>query len=294
MNRQTIDTILRGKSYAIAPGQPGSGLIINGIQLHPSRVIHYEHRVDIREGKNVAFIVEHPVAAATILGIHDAVITGTRETWDFYRASDREAHVRGLQPGAILGPGDGSIGSDIAPLIDRSRAISTDSRLARRGVLGLVAMDLDAGNKIRIEPARSGTGGLEITARLFNLGPIHATLDPVQGLMPGTAASLNATHDSGMTGGLNDDMRDRTTVDPGTGMTTGEFKLAVLRARSAAVIGLKEEALIHTLGDVVADLAGTGGIHEGIVDVQLGMGYHKVTIGLVNHLESHGLLAVVD
>ncbi len=261
MNRQTIDAPVRGNTFTIAPGQPDSGLIINGIPLHLSRVIHSEHRVDIRVGHNVAFIIEHPVAVATIFGIHDATITGNREVWDFYRAADREAHVRGLDPSSVLGPADGSIGADVADQLDRSTIIDERVPLAVYSVKEPVELTADDGNSISILPPLPGKLALDVSVSLFNLGPLHATLDPVNGLLDDTG--------------------------------TGDLRFRVLRAWSAAIVGLKEEALIHALGDVVADIAGTGGIRAGRIDAQLGMKYHQVTIGVVQHASDLGLIVPV-
>jgi hypothetical protein len=261
MNRQTIDAPVRGKTFTIAPGQPGSGLVINSIPLHHSRIIHAEHRVDIREGHNVAFIIEHPVAVATIFGIHDAAITGNREAWDFYRAADREAHARGLDPPTVLGPADGSIGADVAGQLERSTTIDQQVPLAVHGVKERVEFAVDDGNSISILPPQPGKLVLDVSVSMFNLGPFQATLDPVKGLLDGTGA--------------------------------GEVRFQVLRARSAAVVGLKDEALLHALGDVVADIAGMGGIRAGKVDARLSMKYHQATVGAVKLAIDRGLIVPV-
>lgn len=261
MHRQTISTEVRGKAFSIAPAPPGSGLIINGITLHPSRVIHSEHRVDIRDRDRFAFIIEHPVAVATALGIHDAIITGTRESWDFYRASDREAHARDLTPSAILGLADGSIGADMAEAIDRVSILSSSTPLELFGVKSHQDFVAGEGNKISIEPAAPGQHDLDITVQFLNLGPLHVTLDPEKGLRGERADE--------------------------------DIKIAALRARSGAVIGPKDEALLHAAGDVIADIAGTGNIRAGKIDAKLSMGYHKVSIGIVKQLHARGLIARV-
>jgi hypothetical protein len=257
MNRQTINAEVRGKTFSIAPAQPGSGLVINGIQIQTSRVIHSEHRVDVRQQNRIAFIIEHPVAVATVFGIHDAVITGIRQSWDFYRASDREAYARDLPPSAILGLADGSIGGDITESMERASIVETCTPLEIYSLAKPVEFESNDGNVLSIEPASPGRHTLEISLQFFNLGPLHATLDPVKGL-----------HD------------DRNGED---------IKLAVLRARSGAVIGLKDEALLHAVGDVVADIAGTGNIRAGKVEAKLGMGYHKATMGIVKEIYEQGL-----
>jgi hypothetical protein len=257
MNRQTIDAPVQGGTFSIAPGQQGGGLIINGIPLHPSSIIHADHRVDIRQGRNVAFIIEHPVAVAALFGIHDAVIKGNRQSWDFYRASDREAHARGLKPDAVLGPADGSIGGDVAASLEHVTIIDGGLPLVLNRVAEPVDVEREDGNKISIQPPSPGRYVLDVSVSLFNLGPLEATLDPVKGLMDSTGA--------------------------------GDVRFQVLRARSAAVIGMRDEALLHALGDVIADIAGTGGIRAGRVDARLGMGYHKATIGIVKHVIDHGL-----
>nr|MDO8088031.1 hypothetical protein [Candidatus Sigynarchaeum springense] len=262
MNRQTIDAPVRGGTFTIGPGRPGTGLVINGIHLQPANIIHADHRVDIRQGNNVALVVEHPVAVATLFAIHDAEITGNRPTWDFYRAADREAHARGLKPDAVLGPADGSIGRDVAAPLGRATIVDGGVPLVINSVSQPAAIEKEDGNRISIQPALPGDRVLDISVSMFNLGPLHATLDPVKGLL-GDAGSR-------------------------------DFKFEVLVARSSAVIGLKEEGLLHALGDIVADIAGTGGIRAGKVEAQLSMGYHKASIGLVQELISQKLVVPVD
>lgn len=264
MNRQTIspETEIRGNAFSISPALPGSGFVINGITLHPSRVIHGEHRVDIKEGERVAFIVEHPVAVATILGIHDAIITGTRQSWDFYRASDREAHARDLPPSSVLGLADGSIGGDVAGIAERASIVASSMPLELLGVKSRVDLVTVDGNKISVEPAAPGMIVLDITLYFLNLGPLHVVLDPGKGLLD----------------------------EPGA----EGIKIAALRARSGAVIGPRDEALLHAAGDVIADIAGTGNIRAGKVTATLGIGYHKATIGIVKRIHAERLAVPVS
>ena len=258
-SRMTVENAIAGTTFSIGPANPGSGITINGITLTPDRIIHHDHRIDIREKNkdNVAFIIEHPVAAVTVLGIHDATITGTRERWDFYRAADREAFARQLLPNSILGMADGSIASDIA---DASLAIvpAEDVSLDLYHVKEMTEFEVDASNKITIEPPDSADAGLEISVQLFDLGPIHAVLEPGGGLLD----------DNGSI----------------------EIRSQVLRARSSAVIGLNEEAILHALGDVVGDIAGTGNIRQGKVTAMLGFAYHRTTIGLIKHVIASSLI----
>ncbi|MBN2152072.1 MAG: hypothetical protein JW839_11535 [Candidatus Lokiarchaeota archaeon] len=262
MNRQTIDAPVRGGTFSIAPGKPGSGIVINGIPVRLANIIHGDHRVDIRQGRNVALIVEHPVAVATLFGIHDAAITGNRQTWDFYRAADREAHARGLKPDAVLGLADGSIGGDMAGPLGRAATVDGGLPLDLHTVAERVEIEKDDGNWVSIQPPAPGARVLNVAVSMFNLGPLQATLDPVKGLLDITGS--------------------------------GDIRFEILRARSAAVIGLKEEALLHALGDVVADIAGTGGIRAGSVEARLTMGYHKATIGLVQKLVVSSMVVPLD
>ncbi|MEX2684951.1 MAG: hypothetical protein Q6373_025475 [Candidatus Sigynarchaeota archaeon] len=261
MNRQTIGAPVVGGTFKIEPGQPGTGLVINGIPLQPVNIIHADHRVDIRQGYNVALIVEHPVAAATLFAIHDAKITGNRKSWDFYRAADREAHARGLKPDAVLGLADGSIGRDVAEQMRRTAIVESDVPLVINTVAEPAVIEKDDGNWISIHPAIKGVHVLDISVSMFNLGPLHATLDPVKGLLD----------DAG----------------------TSDLKIDVLNARSSAVIGLKQEGLLHALGDIVADIAGTGNIRAGKIDARLSIGYHKASIGLVQKLISQKLIVPI-
>ena len=258
-SRTTIETAITGTTFSIGPAKPGSGITINGIPLAVDRIIHHDHRIDIR-GKNkdnVAFIIEHPVAVATIFGIHDATITGTRQEWDFYRAADREAFARELPPSSVLGLADGSIASDIADATPSIIAVD-DAFLDIYHVKEKTGFQVDEFNKITIQPPDSIDAGLEISVQLFNLEPMHAVLEPGGGLLD--------DHDS------------------------LDIRTAVLRARSSAVIGLNEESILHALGVVVSDIAGTGNIRSGKVDATLGLAYHRTTIGLIKHMIASGLI----
>lgn len=256
-NRSTIETPVMGNTFSISPANPGSGITINGIPLSLARIIHHDHRIDIREKSNVAFIIEHPVAAVTILGIHDATITGMREEWDFYRAADREALARELSPTSILGLADGSIASDIADA-DVEIVIAEDVPLDLYYVREKIEFQVDEFNKITIEPPESNDTGLEISVRVFDLEPAHAVLEPGGGLLD-----------------------DNGSID---------IQSQVLHARSSAVIGLNEETTVHALGDVVGDIAGIGNIRLGKVSATLGLAYHRTTIGLIKHIIRNGLL----
>nr|MDO8111431.1 hypothetical protein [Candidatus Sigynarchaeota archaeon] len=262
MQRQTIASLARGNTFIIAPAPASSGIVVNGIRAHPSKIIHYDHRIDIRDNANVALIIEHPVAMATIFGIHDAAITGCRETWDFYRAADREASARNLTPASVLGLADGSIGSDIATQLESAKMTITDVPLDLYTVAGPVSLQVDGRNSVAIQPAKPGELVLDISVKLFDLGPVHAILDPAKGLID----------DAG----------------------SADFRSRVARARTSAVIGLGEEALLHALGDVAGDIAGTGLIRCGKVEATLGMAYHKATIGLVRHVHVNNWLKKVQ
>src|SRR5271157_131534 len=260
-HRTTIETAIEGTTFSIGPAKAGSGITINGIPLSLAKIIHHDHRIDIREKNNVAFLIEHPIAAVTILGIHDATITGRREDWDFYRAADREAFARNLLPTSILGLADGSIASDIA---DVTPAIvpEEDVPLDLYHVKEQIEFQVEASNKITIVPSNSSDAGLEVSVKLFDLGPIHAVLEPGGGLLDADGSSA---------------IRSR-----------------VLRARSSAVIGLNEEAILHALGDVLSDIAGTGNIKTGKIDAQLGLAYHRTTIGLIKYVMRNNLLEKVE
>ncbi len=258
MYRRALGTVVHGDTCTYQPGSPGQGIVINGVQVTPSNIIHFEHRVDITDGNNYGFIIEHPVAVLATLGIHDAVVDGCRKEWDFYRSTDREAYARGLAPKSVLGLADGSVGSDVAGVAGSIDIKSTSVLLPVVTVIREACFAIAPQNSITIKPRLDGKTALDISVRFLNMGPLEAVYDPCRGLL---------------------------SPDGGDGI-----KATVLRARSGAVIGPVDEALYHALGDVVADIAGVGGINKGRVEASLGMGYHKATIGLVKYLDVNGLL----
>ncbi|MHA1999461.1 MAG: hypothetical protein ACTSU9_15180 [Promethearchaeota archaeon] len=258
---RTLEHEVAGKYYAIRPGTGGRGITMNGIPISPENVYHHEARVDARKGERHAFLIEHPMAVMVMNGIHDAAIQGTRTDWDFYRPADRESFAWGDTPAAVLGPADATIGRDLLGKIREEDIIDSDSPLTLKSVSSPVRLERGGMNRISIEPCTGSEPRLEISITLLGLGPIHAVLHPRDGLLDGNGS--------------------------------WEIRNRVLVARSAALVGLTREALLHSLGDLCGDIAGTGGINSGKINAQLGFSYHKITIGLVKHLYAEKLVHVI-
>lgn len=252
MYKQTIKTEITGDTFKIIPDDSIDGIYINNIKLNPMAINHFDKRVDIKSGKDMAFIIEHPVSVLTIFGIHQARVVGIRDSWDFYRACDREAFAMDLPPSAVVGPADGTISRDLIDQMKRIEIVETADKLELHAVKAPVEYTVSKVNKISYEPLESGELGLNITLRLLNSGPIHAFLHPTRGL-------------------LNDE-------------GDGSIKYEVLHATTPALMATADETLFHALGDLVADIAGTGGIKVGKIDAVLGPGYHEATIGFAKHV----------
>ena len=250
---QTFDRVIQGDTYDLHPLKKVAGLFINGIQVNARKIYHFQHRVDIKDEDKMAFIIEHPLSVPSLFGVHSCRIEGNATDWDFYRSTHREAFTRGLKPSSSLGPPTGAISDGIVGALQDVKVINTPEPLQIKTVATHAEHFVDDTNHISIDPLPlDQSPSLRISVKLFDLGPLKATLDPIKGLLD----------ESG-----NPDIR---------------FK--VLTARSPAVIGPEKEALYHTLGDVISDIASTGDIRSGIVEVQLGFAYHRTTIGLVKKL----------
>ncbi|MHA1371729.1 MAG: hypothetical protein ACTSWN_14715 [Promethearchaeota archaeon] len=267
MFRQTLMSALSGGTFAIRPNVSEMGIIINNIKLDHSKVVHHDFRVDISENGNFAYLVEHPVAFLTILGIHDAIVNGTRKDWDFHRATDRSAYARDLQPSAVVGPSDGTIGGDLKDEIESIKLIRKKDKLKIYTLKQSASYKVDSNNKINFGPATAGQTFLSIKVMLFNMGPISAILHPEHGLV----SSLNKT-----------------------GLFDTSLKKKVIFARTPAMLGITNEALFHALGDLAGDIAGIGNLRAGNINATLGRGYHRTTIGFVKHVHSENLVKVLN
>ena len=255
----TVAAPIRGETYTIEPSR--DGITVNGIPVDVANVVHHGPRVDLKLGTTVAFIVEHPLAALGACGIHAAVVTGTRDAWDFFRPADREALARGQEPSAVVGPADGSIGRGVLEAVMAAGIVDTGVPLPRLAVASRVELTFNGGNRISIAPpARGDEPGLRITVKLPGTTPV----------------SVHHALGSAIVDGEGTDIRG-----------------SLLSARSAAIAGPCQEAVLHAIGDVIADISVLGGITDGIIDASLGLAYHRCTIGLVKHLHGTGRLVAV-
>lgn len=261
MNRRTLREAILGEYYIINPKDGNGGIDINGIQVHLSNVFHKEFRVDIKSGSSAAFLVEHPVAVLAILGIHDATIQGTRDAWDFYRPADREAFSRELTPSAVVGPADGSLGSDLVRMAKRIDPVEKTEPVTIQTLKKEVDLTFTGGNHVYFHPGNASNPVLEVRLSLFGLEEITAVFHPQEGLQVVNGKPVN------------------------------ESSLeALLSARSAAITGPSNEAQLHALGDLLGDITITGGINSGHVVASLGMAYHRATIGLGMHARRENLI----
>ncbi|MFX0099529.1 MAG: hypothetical protein ACFFCS_08100 [Candidatus Hodarchaeota archaeon] len=258
MYKQTINKEIIGSTFKIVPDDSIDGIYINNIKLDPMKVNHFDKRVDIKENQEMAFIIEHPISVLTIFGIHQARIVGTRETWDFYRACDREAYAMDLPPSSVVGPADGTISRDLIEQMKEVKIVETRNELKLLSVKEPVEYEVTKINKIRYQPVEDGQHELHVTLKFLNLGPIHAIIHPTWGL-------LNEERD-------------------------GAIRYDVMNATTPALLATENETLFHALGDLVADIAGTGGIKVGKIDAVLGPRYHEATIGFVKYVINNKLI----
>ncbi|MHA1793450.1 MAG: hypothetical protein ACTSVI_12440 [Promethearchaeota archaeon] len=254
---KTIIKSIQGSVFKLVRQKKGIGILINGIKVSLENIYRNETRVDLKEDTSIAYVIEHPLAVIGINGIHCVEIIGTRKIWDFCRPSDREAFARNLEPSSIVGPPNGSISDDLVNKIKIDNITETGKYIREKSVTKLVKFKDDKHNQISLGPPRKNSTSLNISLKLFNLGPIHARYDVNQGLLD-----------------FNDD---------------ASIRKKILQSRSAAVIGLTEESLYHALGDLVADICVVGGFTAGELQAQLGFAYHSATIGLARKIMKLGI-----
>lgn len=111
----------------------------------------------------------------------------------------------------------------------------------------IIRTEDEEGGRLEIHPAREGTG-LSIELYLASMGPLNARFDPEFGLKP-------------------DDLR-----------------LRVGNAVTAFITGPVEDSLYHALGDIIGDLAGTGGIDDAHVKARFMRRYHRLTMSAIRRM----------
>jgi hypothetical protein len=229
---------VKGSVVKVFPAY-GNGITINGIPVSIEKIIHNLFRIDMQYGDRYAYICEHPLASLKMHGIHDAAILGIRKRWDFARPEDRSAYVLGLGPDAVVGPPDGTISGGLVEAIEKVGVKNTDIRKEETTVEEKVEVSSPHG-KILIEPAKIGEG-LNIRLKLGPLDPIEAILDPYEGLEP-------------------------------------RLRSKVAKSVTPFLVGFTEDSAFHTLGDLIGDIAGSGGIDNAYVRAEVFGSIHMLTI----------------
>jgi UDP-3-O-acyl-N-acetylglucosamine deacetylase len=241
VHRQTVSGVAHGYVVKVMPAKPGTGIVINMIPAQVEYVVHHDNRVVLRRDGSYACVVEHPIASLKIMGVHDAIIEGTRSTWDFSSPTCRYAYALGLAPSVLVGCPDGTISGGLVEAIRRVGVKQSETPKIETTVAEPVAVSTQKEGKLLIEPASEGTG-LQVRLFFFNVGPLEARLDPYRG--------------------LNQELQER-----------------VSKARTPLLAKDPMERLYHALGDVIGDVAGTGGVDNAYVEARLRRYYHIVTIG---------------
>jgi hypothetical protein len=239
----TLRKTLETAVIRVSPARPGSGITLNGIPANPRYVVRGDSNVVLREGSKYAFTVEHPLSLLRMCGIHDASVEGIEEKWEFARPQHRAAYALMLRPSAVLGSPDGTISGG---LIESVSEEVVDSRIERSEltVSEEISVTTEEGGKLEVLPAPRGTG-LDIELYLATLGPLKANFNPEYGLKP------------------------------------YELRLRVGKSVTAFIKGPVEESLYHALGDIIGDLAGTGGIDDAHVKAKFMRRYHHLTMSAV-------------
>lgn len=233
--------MIEGDVVKILPAKPGTGIIVNTIPAKVEYVIHYDFRVVLHRKGSYACVVEHPIASLKIMGIHDAIVEGTRKKFDFASPTCRYAYSLGLHPGVIVGPPDGKISGGVVEAIGKIGIKESKVPKVETTIAKPIALSTQKEGSIFIEPAPEGTG-LQIRLFYSDSGPLEAQLDPYKG--------------------LNKRLREK-----------------VSNARTPLLAKDTEERLYHALGDLIADIGGIGGVDNAYIKANLGRYYHCVTIG---------------
>ncbi|MFQ6050246.1 MAG: hypothetical protein ACE5K4_00990 [Candidatus Hydrothermarchaeota archaeon] len=99
--------------------KPSNEIYLNGIVPSVSKVIKAYERVDLRENKKAAYLVEHILGTLRILNMY-CDIRGI-SSFDPSRPSHRDAVRDGFSPSVVLGSGDGRAGGDVWRLLLENR-----------------------------------------------------------------------------------------------------------------------------------------------------------------------------
>ena len=243
MHLHSIRNTLRTAVIRVSPSEPGSGITLNGIPANPKYVVRGDSNVVLRDGSNYAFTVEHPLALLRMCGIHDASVEGVEEEWEFARPQHRAAYALMLRPSAVLGSPDGTISGGLMESVTKEM-VNSEVQRSEVTLSETIIIATDDGGRLEVHPAPKGTG-LDIELCLATLGPLKARFDPEYGLEP------------------------------------DELRLRVGKSVTAFIKGPMEESLYHALGDLIGDLAGTGGVDDAYVKAKFMRRYHYLTMSAV-------------
>lgn len=247
MRLHTLKKTLQTNVMRVSPAKPNSGITLNGILACPRNVVRGDSNVVLHEGPKYAFTVEHPLAALRMSGIHDASVEGVEEKWEFSRPQHRSAYSLGLRPSSVFGNPEGTISGGLMELIAEQGISDSGAQRDQMTVTQYVSVTTQDGGKLEIEPANQGTG-LKIELYLWSLGPLRARFDPEVGLKP------------------------------------EELRLRVGKSVTGFIKGPGEDSLYHALGDLIGDLAGTGGIDNAIIKARFMRRYHQLTMPAVKKI----------
>lgn len=247
MHLYTLKRRLETSIMRVSPAKPNSGITLNGILACPRNVVRGDSNVVLHRGSDYAFTVEHPLAALRMSGIHDASVEGIEEKWEFSRPQHRTAYSLGLTPSSVFGNPEGTVSGGLIELIAEQDIIDSGVEREETTVAESVTVATQEGGRLEIEPARGGTG-LNIELYLATLGPLQARFDPEVGLKP------------------------------------DELKKRVGKSVTAFIKGPVEDSLYHALGDLIGDLAGTGGIDDANVKAKFMRRYHQLTMTAIKKM----------
>lgn len=231
----------------VLPAEANTGIVMNHILASPKYVVRGDSNVTLRDGGNYAFTVEHPLAALRICGIHDALVDGIEQEWDFSRPQHRAAYSLMLKPSAVLGGPDGTISGGLVELTANENVFDTGAVRDEKTIDKDIVVTTEDGGRLEIRPARKGTG-LDIELYLASLGPLKAIFDPESGL-------------------------------------PAELRSKVGKSVTAFIKGPNEDSLYHALGDLIGDLAGIGGIDDAIIRAKFMRNYHLLTMNAVRKMQ---------
>lgn len=234
----------------ITPAPKGSGIHIHGIQAEARNVMKYDMRVDLYQGKHIAFLTEHILSVTKLLGLEDVDIRGKESPWDFARPVHRFAYSLGMNTDSIFGPPSGSHCFQVA---EHRECLENWNSQRYCSVTEPVIYENPAFGRIEILPAKPGEG--------------------MQYCISDEVASVEATV-----------FVARRETDPEL-----LDKILHSRTPAVRGFGL-EEPLWHAIGDFTADLCGIGDLTDAVIRSNVINAYHALTVSAVKIMEERGVM----